>query len=102
MVRPGPWRLVWREFRQIEFDPSKSDLVLAERGCDLAHVARVFPGFVLEREDRRLYSELRYQVIGELLGDLYALVYTPRGQACRLITAWQAGHELRVIWHEYR
>jgi uncharacterized DUF497 family protein len=102
MVRSTPWRLVWREFRGVSFDPQKSDLILAERGFDLAHVARVFPGFVLERADTRLYVEPRFQVIGELLGELYFLVYTPRGRICRLITAWEADREHRVIWHEYR
>ena len=101
MARPGPWRLVWREFAQVEFDPRKSDLIFAVRGFDLAHAARVFPGFVLERQDTRPYPEPRFQVIGELLGDVLVIVYTPRGSVCRIITAWEADHEHRAIWHEH-
>jgi hypothetical protein len=36
MAPPRPFRLVWREFERIGFDPFKSDQVLAARGFDLA------------------------------------------------------------------
>jgi len=101
MVRPRPFRLVYREFDRIGYDPAKSDEVLSGRGFDLAVVARIFPGFVLEREDTRGYDETRYQAIGDLLGMIYVLVYTRQGRACRLITAWEAGPEERVLWYEH-
>ena len=75
-------------------------MVLALRGFDFAHVARIFPGYVLEREDTRRYREIRYHVIGEVLGELYFLVYTRRGKGCRLITAWIADRYERQIWHD--
>lgn len=93
MAPQRPFRLVYRAFDRIAFDPRKSDEVLAERGFDLAFVARIFPGFVPEREDARGYEETRYQAIGELLGNIYVLVYTCQGRRCRLITARDAAHK---------
>ena len=81
---------------------AKSDEVLWDRGFDLAFVSRVFPGFVLEREDTRPYDEVRYQAIGELLDDLYVVVYTRVGKTGRLITAWEAEPEDWVIWNVLR
>jgi len=68
---PRPFRLVYRAFRRIEFDAAKNDQIFAARGFDLAYISRIFPGYVLEREDTRGYRELRWQVIGELLGDVF-------------------------------
>ena len=99
--RPRPFRLVHRAFDRFEFDPAKSDQILEERGFDLDYVRRIFPGYVLEREDTRPYPEPRFQVIGELLGEVFVVVYTPRGGACRLITAWAADGPELDLWHDY-
>jgi uncharacterized DUF497 family protein len=102
-VTPPPrlYRLVYRDFDRFEFDPTKSEEVFENRSFDLAYARRVFPGYVLEREDTRRYSERRFQVIGEVLGDVLVVVYAPRGGACRLITAWPAaGFELE-LWHDH-
>jgi uncharacterized DUF497 family protein len=99
-MAPPPYRRVYRRFAAVEFDPVKSDEVLAERGFDLAYVARVFPGFVLEREDGRCCSETRYQAIAELDDTIFFLVYTRRGSDCRLITAWEAGPDDAAIWYD--
>jgi len=96
MAPPPSYRRVYRSFAAIDFDPVKSDEVLAERGFDLAYVARVFPGFVLERQDTRRYNETCYQVIAELYDRIFVLVYT----VCRLITAWEADPEDTAIWHD--
>jgi uncharacterized DUF497 family protein len=97
---PRPFRLVWREFDRIGFDPPKSEEVLAARGFDLAFISHMFPGFVLEREDTRRYRETRYQVVGELLGTVYVVAYTRSGKSCRLIIAWEAEFEDRMLWYE--
>lgn len=96
---PRPFRLVYRAFTRIEFDPAKSDEVFELRGFDLAYVSRIFPGYVLEREYTRDYPEPRYQVIGELLGEVFFVVYARRGNTCRLITAWVAEPHERELWH---
>jgi len=98
MPPPQPFRLVYRAFDRIRFDPRKSDEVLADRGFDLAYVSRMFPGYVLEREDTWPYAEIRYQVIGEVLGDLFVVIYIRSAGTCRLITAWEAERYEREIW----
>lgn len=95
-----PFRLVYRSFERIEFDPIKNDEVFEARGFDLAYVSRMFPGYVLEREDTRGYDEIRYQAIGELLGDVFFVVYTRRSGVCRLITAWIADPQDQELWHD--
>jgi hypothetical protein len=57
MSPPRPFRLVYRAFGEITFDPAKSDAIFELRGFDLAYVSRIFPGTVLERRDTRSYSE---------------------------------------------
>ena len=98
---PRAFRFVYRSFERIEFDPAKSEQVLESRGFDLAYASRLFPGYVLEREDtRENYGERRFKVIGELLGDVLVVIYTPRGRACRLITAWAADPMDTELWHD--
>lgn len=91
--------MVYRAFDRVKFDQRKSDDVLAERGFDLGYVSRMFPGYVLEREDTRPYAETRYQTIGDVLGELYVVVYTRSGGTCRLIAAWEAEPYEREIWN---
>jgi len=99
MSPPRRFELVYRSFDRIDFDPRKSDEILNTRGFDLAFVARIFPGRVLEREDTRGYRETRYQAIGEVLGAVYFVVYTREARRCRLITAWEATPEERKHWY---
>ena len=100
MAPPRSFCWVYRRFSAVDFDPVKSDKVLTAHGFDLAYVARVFPGFVLEREDTRRYRETRYQVIAELNGTVYVIAYTRRGSVCRLITAWEADPEDAALWYD--
>ena len=96
-----PFRLVYRAFDTFEFDPAKSDEVFELRGFDLAYARRVFPGYVLEREDTREgYGETRFRIIGEVLQDVLVVIYTPRDSACRLITAWEAESWELDLWYE--
>ena len=98
---PRPFRLVYRAFDRVEFDPAKSEEVLEARGFDLGYASRIFPGYVLEREDTRgRYRERRFKVIGELLGDVFVVIYTPRDRTCRIITAWLADPADTELWHD--
>ena len=94
------FRRVYRSFDEITYDPRKSEEVFAERGFDLAYISRMFPGYVLEREDTRPYPETRYQVIGAIAPDIYFVVYTRSVRRCRLITAWEAGKYERKFWYD--
>ncbi len=97
---PKPFRVVYRSFDRVEFDQAKSDEVFDIRGFDLGFISRIFPGYVLEREDSRGYTEQRFHLIGELLGEVYEVIYVRRGNACRLITAWIAEPAYRRMWHD--
>ena len=70
----------------IEFDTSKREITLKERGLDFARADEVFAGRNLTREDQRhVYGERRYQTVGWLDSRLAMIVWTPRGAYRRFI-----------------
>ena len=75
------------EFK-IEYDEAKRLKILAERGLDLRDdPPEVFASEHVEVEDdRQDYGERRYRVWGFLRGRRVSLVWTPRGNARRIIT----------------
>jgi uncharacterized DUF497 family protein len=76
---------------QIEFDNNKRDKTLTERGMDFARAAEVFAGRHFTAEDlREGYSEPRYVTIGMLDGRMVVMVWTPRGEARRIISMRKA------------
>jgi uncharacterized protein len=76
---------------QIEFDPTKRDKTLDERGLDFAKADLVFAGKHLTREDiREDYDEQRFQTAGWLEDRIVILVWTPRGEARRIISMRKA------------
>ena len=84
-----------------EWDQTKSDKNLAERGFDFAYASRIFDGDVLEWEDtRRDYSERRVVAIGEVDKEVYVVVYTPRGEVRRIISARPASRRERNAYHQ--
>ena len=71
----------------IEFDQTKRAQTLSERGLDFAHAAKVFVGTVTTTPDeRRDYGEPRFITAGTLDGRTVVLVWTPRGEARRIIS----------------
>ena len=72
---------------KITFDDTKRLIVLEKHGIDLRDAKYVFDGEHIELEDNRKdYGELRYRVWGFLRGRRVSLVWTPRGEARRIIT----------------
>lgn len=61
---------------QVEFDSDKRDKTLAERGLD-------FPA-------QTTYGELRFVTVGWLDGRTVVMVWTPRGEARRIISMRKA------------
>ena len=53
---------------------------------------RVFydPDRIIEADARHSYGEERYQVMGKIDGRLYVVVYTPRHDAIRIVSARKA------------
>jgi len=76
---------------KIDFDPAKREKTLAERGLDFAHAGEVFSGHHFTLQDqRRDYDEPRYITVGELDGSMVVVVWTPRGERCRIISMRRA------------
>jgi len=58
---------------------------------------------VLEVEDkRRDYGEQRFIVVGDMRGITVTVVWTPRGDRRRIISAWQSSNRERRQYREYR
>jgi len=75
----------------IEFDPDKRNKTLTERGLDFARGDEVFAGRHFTAEDiREDYSEPRYITVGNLDGRMVVMVWTPRGEARRIISMRKA------------
>lgn len=71
----------------IEFDTSKREITLSERGLDFSSAGEVFAGRNLTREDQRhVHGERRYQTVGWLDSRLVMIVWTPRGAYRRIIS----------------
>jgi uncharacterized DUF497 family protein len=84
-----------------EWDQTKSDKNLAERGFDFAYASRIFDGDVLEWEDtRREYGGRRVVAIGEVDKEVYVVVYTWRGEVRRIISARPASGRERSVYHQ--
>ena len=72
---------------EIEFDQTKHDKTLQERGLDFARSGEVFAGPVLHKQDTRFdYSEPRFITFGWLDYRLVVLVWTPRHKVRRIIS----------------
>ena len=72
---------------KITFDAAKRDVVLRERGIDFASAAEVFAArHVTAPDDRRDYGEARFITVGALADRVVAIVWTPRGDARRVIS----------------
>ncbi len=70
-----------------EFDPWKRVITLRERGLDFAQAGTLFAGPTATRpDDRKDYGESRFQTVGVLDGRLVMVVWTPRGDARRVIS----------------
>jgi uncharacterized DUF497 family protein len=76
---------------EIEFDPEKRDKTMAERGIEFARAAEVFAGRDFTAEDlREDYVEPRYITVGKLDDRMVVMVWTPRGEARRIISMRKA------------
>ncbi len=82
----------------IEFDPAKRERTLVERGLDFARAGEVFAGQHFTAEDlREDYSEPRYITVGTLNARLVVMVWTPRGEARRIISMRKANEREQAI-----
>lgn len=85
---------------KIEYNQDKRLRTLKERGLDFEYAPLVFEGFHYTGEDdRKDYGERRYITVGTLLDKVVVIVWTPRGDATRIISMRIAHEDER---EEYR
>jgi uncharacterized DUF497 family protein len=76
---------------RIIFDSGKREKALVERGLDFGRSREVFEGVsVTKDDDRRDYGECRRVTVGYLDGRVVVVVWTPRGEARRIISMRKA------------
>lgn len=77
---------------KFEWDEAKSEACFQERGFDFAYAVFAFadPNRMIRQDTRQSYGEDRYQLTGGIEGRLFVLVYTPRNDVMRIISARKA------------
>ncbi len=84
---------------RIEFDEAKRADTIRTRGLDMARAADMFSGATLTiDDDRRDYGEARFITIGFLDDAMVVLVWTPRGNALRVISMRKANERERRLY----
>lgn len=75
-----------------EWDEAKSETCFKERGFDFAYAAQAFfdPDRLIRADQRHSYGEDRFQLLGRIESRTFVVVYTPRPQATRIISARKA------------
>lgn len=75
-----------------EWDERKSDHCFKTRGFDFAYAALAFadPHRIIRQDHRFSYGEARYKLIGCINGRHFVLIYTPRRDLIRIISARKA------------
>ena len=75
-----------------EWDEDKSNACFRTRGFDFAYAAFAFadPDRIVRQDHRFSYGEDRYELIGRIEERLYVLIYTPRHDGTRIISARKA------------
>ncbi len=75
-----------------EWDEQKRRQNIEKHGIDFIDAALIFENPVIEDADNRAdYGETRYTALGHVDDEYYTVIYTWRGKARRLITAWKVG-----------
>lgn len=84
---------------KIEYDPAKRLQTLEARDLDFESITDVFDSFYLVRtDDRADYGEVRYIMLGALGDRPVVCVWTPRGDAVRVISMRIADDDERKIY----
>lgn len=82
-----------------EWDEEKNRANIAKHGVTFRQASQVFGGHVVSRrDDRRDYGEDRWIAIGRSGILILTVVYTVRAGNIRIISAWRANRQQRVIY----
>ena len=82
---------------EFEWDETKRQQTIRQRGVDMLYAALIFEGKVLTRlDDRRDYGEERLISLGVVDDECFVVIHTERDGLTRLITAWKGGRDERA------
>ena len=85
---------------EFEWDEAKRQQNLAKHDVDFLRAARVFYRNPLQQDVSRVEDrEKRYCAIGEVDGDILAVIHTWRGSTCRIISARRARRDERRAYY---
>ena len=83
-----------------EWDDEKNRENISKHGIDFDDALSIFDGPTLERIDDRFdYNERRIIAYGETSGYVLAVVYTMRGDVCRIISARKGNRHERSEYY---
>lgn len=81
---------------EFEWDEQKRQDTIKKHKVDMLYAALIFEGAVFTAvDDRQDYGETRNISVGEVDGDIFVVVHTPREGRTRLISAWKGGRDDR-------
>jgi uncharacterized DUF497 family protein len=80
---------------RFEYDPAKSELNKAKHGLDFEEAQALWDDGARIEFEARTTIEARYLMVGRIGDRLWAAVFTPRGEAVRLISVRRARAEER-------
>jgi uncharacterized DUF497 family protein len=85
---------------RFEWDSAKAHANERKHAVSFEEAASIFRGFCIERPDaRRDYGEARFIALGvDSNGVMLNVVYTHRGEAIRIISAWKASKHEREAY----
>jgi uncharacterized DUF497 family protein len=77
---------------EFDGDETKSETCFQERGFDFPYAAQAFfdPNRHIRADQRHSYGEERFQLTGRIGSRIFVVVYTPRANATRIISARKA------------
>lgn len=77
---------------KFEWDEAKSEACFIQRGFDFPYAAQAFfdPCRIVHADTRHGYGEERYQLMGMIEQRLFVVIYSPRNDAMRIISARKA------------
>jgi uncharacterized DUF497 family protein len=91
------------DFDDFEWDESKSEQNVLDRGYDFEFASRIFDVPVMQHDDsRQNYGEQRYIALGEVNGFVLHVVWTPRERARRIISSRPANPREVARYRGYR
>lgn len=86
---------------EISFDPEKNARNIRERNLSFELAAEFdFESAVTTEDTRQDYGEPRFRSMGRIASELYALVFTVRGEALHIISLRKANRRERARYEK--